>query len=749
MTLFARAALAGLIALASLPAAAENLPSERVRRLIGMMSLEEKIGQLDMPSRGGAYDEARIAAGWAGAVLNFFTPADVARVREVNARSPLGIPLLFGLDVIHGYRTQFAVPLAEAASFDPSVAERAAYWAGVESRAAGINLTFSPVADLARDPRWGRIVEGGGEDPMLNGLFARARVEGFRRGGIASTLKHFAGYGAAEGGRDYGPADISTATLRDRYLPPYRMAVEAGVDLVMTSYVSLNGVPTTASRMLLTEILREEWGFDGYVVSDMNAVPEIVLHGFAETDSDAALMAFRAGVDQDMDGNAYAKALAAHVRAGRVPEAAIDRSVARVLAVKEKLGLFDEPPFDPAAAARVLGSPEIRRAARELARETFVLLKNDRGVLPIPPGTRTVAVVGALALDKVNPLGSNTAAAVHDDTVTILDGIKARAPRGTRVLYAEGCDLHCSTDAGFAAAARAAEQADRVVVVLGEPRDYTGEGASRASLELPGRQRDLLKRLSETGKPVAVVLLTGRPMALESAIGLAPSWLLAWYPGTEAGNAVADVLFGDHDPVGRLPVTFPRTTGQVPITYDSLPTARPGKVEDRFTSRYLDTAIGPLFPFGWGLGYAPVAYGTPVILTPILDAGQTVEVMVPVTNKGERRTREVVQLYVRDVVASRTRPLRELKAFGRVDLEPGETKDVVLKVPAENLGFHLEDGTYVVEPGRFQAFVGGSAAAPPAGEFTVRSEFRRTPARLAAQRFEAGHLTVLGSKRGQ
>lgn len=748
--------LAAVLACLALPAtalcaaAAEPVVSERLRDLLGRMTIEEKVGQLDMPARGGRYSDEAVEAGRTGAVLNFFAPEDIRRVLAANDRSRLKIPLLFGLDVIHGYRTQFPMPLAEAASFDPSVAERAAYWAGVESKAAGVNLTFTPVADLARDPRWGRIVEGGGEDPLLSGLFAKARVEGFRRAGVATTLKHFAGYGAVEGGRDYAPADVSLATLRDRYLPPYRAAVEAGVDLVMTSYVSLNGVPTTASRWLMTEVLRHEWGFEGYVVSDMNAIPEVVLHGYAETDREATQRSFEAGVDQDMDGGLYAAHLADLVRTGAVPEHDLDRAVLRVLAVKERLGLFDAPPPDPDAARSVLGASEVRDAARELARETFVLLKNDGGVLPVGPATRRIAVIGAMADDRVEPMGNNVAAGTPDDTVTILDGIRQRAGvEAVEVDFAPGCDADCADDSGFDAAVRTAARADLVVVVAGEPRDYSGEGSSRADLALPGRQRDLIRRLAATGRPVAVVLLGGRPLALGDIVAAAPAWLMTWYPGTMAGHAVADILFGDEEPGGRLPVTFPRATGQVPMTYDGLPTPRPGRDDVRYTTRYLDTAHGPLFPFGWGLGYGDVHYGEVRILTPRPAATDRLRVTVRLTNRADRSTRETVQLYVRDPVASRVRPFRELKAFGKVALGPGESRDVLLDVPVEKLGFHLEDGTWIVEAGRFQIFVGRDASAPLAGEIVVPETLTRSPTGRAADRFETGHLTALPTDQSQ
>lgn len=737
------AAIASLLAPIA-TAGADPAPSERVRRLLAEMTLEEKIGQLDMPSHGGHYDPARVAAGRTGGVLNFGSPQEIAAIRALNAQSRLKIPLIFGLDVIHGYRTLFPMPLAEAASFDPAVAEQSTHWAAVESRAAGLNLTFSPVADLARDPRWGRIVEGGGEDPMLAGLFAAARVRGFHSGGIGATLKHFAGYGAVEGGRDYAPADISEGTLRDRYLPPYRMAVEAGVDVVMTSYISLNGTPTTASRRLMSDILRGEWGFPGYVVSDMNAIPEIALLGVADGNGEAAKLALEAGVDQDMDGEVYIAELAGLVRDGTLPEAALDRAVARVLATKERLGLFDEKPFDPAAAASVLGRADIRTASRALAAETFVLLQNKDDVLPIRPETRSIAVVGALAASQADTLGNNAARAVPAETVTVLDGLRARAPAGTRIDFVEGCDTACTSDSNFQAAAAKAAEADLIVAVLGEPQDHSGEGASRASLELPGRQTDLLRRLAATGRPVVVVLLAGRPLALSEAVDPAAAILLVWYPGSEGGHAVAETLFGDRDPAGRLPVTFPRHVGQVPITYDALPTARPGKVEDRYTSRYLDVALGPLFPFGHGLGYTRFTQSDARIAARKLGPDDRLTVSVTVANAGTRPGREVVQLYVRDVVASRARPVRELKAFGKLLLEPGEAREVVLSVPVRSLGFHRDDGSYVVEPGRFDVYLGSSAAAPLIGSVTVSPGYEAPPAGLSAERFEAGHMTVIG-----
>jgi beta-glucosidase len=714
------AAAALAIALAIAPAAsagAEERASARVEALIAEMSLEEKAGELSMDSPGAAADAAMFASGKVGSVLNYFDPVAVRRIAEIG-RSARGIPVLQALDVIHGYRTITPVPIAEAATFDPDLARAAAELAGRETRAAGVALTFAPVADIARDPRWGRAVEGSGEDTALAAAFTRARVEGFHLGGIGATLKHFAGYGAVEGGRDYDAAEISPSRFANTYLPPYRAAVAAGVDMVMTTYVAVDGLPATADRRLMTDLLRDRWGFTGVVVSDMKAVEELVNHGVARDGREATLKAFRAGVDMDMDAGLYRRYLPDLVRAGLVAPADLDRSVRRVLALKERLGLFDRPLPDPDAAEHAFLTPDARALARRIATESFVLLKNDGDVLPLAASARRIAIVGALAGSKPDTLGPHGGNGRDGDVVTILEAVGARAA-GRTVTYAPGCDTLCSDGDGFDAAEAAARAADVVVAVLGEPRGLMGEAASRADLGLPGRQEDLLRRLKATGKPVVLLVFNGRPLTLAGPAALADAVMLLWAPGTEGGNAVADVLFGDAAPGGRLPFTFPRSAGQIPLTYDSLPTGRPGRTEIHDTTKYQDLPLGPLYPFGYGLTYAPFQYDDLALAADRLRPADTLTATVTLRNTGTRPAKEVAQLYVNQPVASLSRPVRQLKAWRKVELKPGEARRVTLAVPVADLGFVGSDGVYRVEPGPFRVFVGGSSAATLAAAFEV------------------------------
>ncbi|MDR3496403.1 MAG: glycoside hydrolase family 3 N-terminal domain-containing protein, partial [Ancalomicrobiaceae bacterium] len=640
MKSFRRLALAAASTFALLrPALAADAIDAKVDALIAQMTLEEKVGQLTMASNEKTLDWQAMATGGIGSVLNFATPASVADV-EARARSRLGIPLLVALDVIHGYRTIFPVPLADAASFDPAVTFRSAELAAREARASGIGLTFAPMSDLAHDPRWGRIVEGSGEDPVLAAAFTAARVKGFKAGGLATTVKHFAGYGAVEGGRDYDSVDMSEAQLRDLYLPTYRAGIDAGADSVMTAYVAVDGVPATANRHLLQDILRGEWGFDRAVMSDLRSIQELVSHGTAADGADATVKAFLAGVDIDMDSGLYQHYLAEAVKSGKVPMELIDQATRRVLLLKARLGLFDAAPVDPAAAELKLDTPETRAQARELARQTFVLLKNDNQTLPIPAGVKTIAVIGSLADSQPDHLGPDAGIAHDDETVTLLQALKARAGTSFNVVYAPGCDRHCDNTDGIDAAVAAARDADYVVLAIGEARDMAGEGGSRSDLAPPGHQSELIDAIAKLGKPTAAVVYTGRAMALQSVAGKLGAILVAWYPGTEGGNALADVLFGDVAPSGKLPVTFPRVTGQVPIVYNHLPTGRPAEPTDRYTSKYVETGIGPLYPFGWGLSYTDFAYSQPTLIADKLAPEDRPTVRVALPNTGTRAAAE-------------------------------------------------------------------------------------------------------------
>lgn len=709
-------------------AAAQDDIERRVNALLQQMTLEEKVGQLNLVSHGPPLRWEDISEGKAGAVLNFNNAQDVARAQALVQQSRLKIPLLYGLDVLHGFRTQFPLPLGEAAAFSPRISFLASESAAKEASYVGVNWTFAPMADLSRDSRWGRIVEGFGEDPHLGAVLTAARVEGFRKGGLAASTKHFAGYGAPQGGRDYDTTYIPRAEMYDTYLPPFRAAVEAGSASLMAAFNALNGEPSTANAWLLTDVLRSQWGFDGFVTSDWVGVGELVNHGIAADGAEAARKAILAGVDMDMMGLLYIKHLPDEVRAGRVPESVVDESVRRVLRTKMRMGLFEQPAIDPKRTEAGFPSPETRRAAREVARETLVLLQNRNDVLPVRAGTRSIAVIGPLADAPHDQMGPHAARGHKEDSVTILQGIRQRAQAsGITVSHAPACDLMCRSTDQLPAAIEAAKNADLVIAVFGEPQELSGEAASRVDLALNGKQMEILEALAATGKPVALVLMGGRPQVLGTIAESIPSILMAWYPGTEGGNAVADVLFGDVSPSGKLPLTWPRSTGQLPMYYNRLPTGRPTLENNRFTLQYIDQAVTPLYPFGWGLSYTQFAYADATIAQNRLEAGQVLDVSVNVTNKGSRPGQEVVQLYTRDPVASRSRPLRELKAFEKIALNPGETKRVSLRVPVEALGFHLDDGTYLVEAGAIQVFVGGSSLAQSVGEAQITSTIRLPP----------------------
>jgi beta-glucosidase len=705
----------------------------RVEDLLARMTLEEKVGQLNLISHGVSLRWDDIPEGRAGALINFNNAQDVARAQKDARRSRLAIPPLFGLDVLHGFRTQFPVPLAEAAAFSPRLSRLAAEWSAKEASYVGVQWTYAPMADLSRDVRWGRGVEGFGEDPHLGSVVSAARTEGFRAGGLTTAAKHFVGYGAAEGGRDYDATLIPPAELRDVYLPPFRAAIEAGTMSIMAGFNALNGVPNTANPWLLTDVLRGEWGFDGFVTSDWAGIHELLAHGVAKDSAEAARKAILAGVDMDMMSGFYVKHLPDEVRAGRVPSSVVDEAVRRVLRVKFRLGLFERPDIDPSRVDAIFPSPESRQAAREVARETFVLLQNRGDVLPIGAEVRSVAVVGPMADAPRDQQGPHGARAHAEDAVSVVEGIRRRAaPARVAVNFAPGCNLDCTDTDQIAQAVAAAQKSDLVIAVLGEPHESSGEAASRAYLTFLNRQPELLEALVKTGKPVVLVIVGGRPVELGPFAQSIPSIMMAWFPGTEGGTALADVLFGDVSPSGKLPVTYPRTAGQLPLYYNRLPSGRPTRSDNRFTLGYMDEAITPLFPFGWGLSYTRFSYSDVAVAKPKLSPGDALEVSVTLTNTGARPGQEVVQLYTRDPVASRSRPVRELKAFDKVPLQPGESRRVTLSVPLERLGFHLDDGTYLVEPGEIQVFVGGSSLAQAVGSVEVVDGLRIAPGERSA-----------------
>jgi beta-glucosidase len=706
----------------------------KVEVLLGRMTLEEKIGQMVQRSWQDTPELRRlIAEGRVGSLLNARGAEATNALQKIAVeKSRLGIPLIVGNDVIHGYKTILPIPLAQAASFDPELVEEAQAMSAREARAAGTHWTFAPMVDIARDPRWGRIAEGSGEDPYLGSALAAAKVRGFQGGSLASPEsvvacpKHYVGYGAAEGGRDYNTTDMSLHTLYEVYLPPFEAAIKAGAGTIMSAFNDLNGVPASADPLTLERVLRQEWGFRGFVVSDWNSIGELIPHGIAADLGEASVAALSAGVDMDMEGNAYASRLKALVEAGRVSEKAVDESARRILRIKFLLGLFDRPYVDTSLEAKVTLNAEDRAIARKLAQESVVLLKNEGGLLPLEKTIGTLAVIGPLADDRFAPLGTWACEGKADTVVSVLAGIKAAASPGTRLLYEPGCEAlgeakdEARTRASIERAVSAAQGADAVVAVVGEPAGWSGEAASRATLDLPGHQERLLRALKETGKPMVVVILSGRPLALPWVAENATAVLQAWHLGVESGNAIADLLFGDAVPTGKLPVTVPRLVGQVPIYYDHLNTGRPENPKDKFTSKYIDAPSAPLYPFGFGLSTTTFAYSNLKVDRAAIGPAGRLTVSVDVKNTGQRAGVETVQIYIHDLVASMSRPVRELKGFRRVALEPGQVETVSFILGPGHLGFYDRNLEYVVEPGRFQVWAGPNSAEGPTATFEVR-----------------------------
>ncbi len=717
------------------PAFAQRSAAEqKIDSLLARMTLEEKLGQLNQLSVNQQPTPEQLALVRKGLVGSFLNLTGAAATRDAQriavTESRLRIPLIFGHDVIHGYRTIFPIPLGEAASWDPEAVEAAARVAAREAAAAGVHWTFAPMVDIARDPRWGRIAEGSGEDPYLGSAMAAARVRGFQGAdprspdAVLATVKHFAAYGGAEGGRDYNTVDLSERTLREAYLPPYRAAVDAGAATVMTSFNEIGGIPSTASPWLMTTVLRREWGFRGFVVSDWTAVAELLNHGVAGTRADAGKLALEAGVDMDMVSRIYVNDLPALVRAGRIPMAVVNEAVRRVLRAKAALGLFDDPYHGatPERERAALLAPEHRQLARRVAEEAIVLLKNDAQLLPLGSRVRTVAVIGLLADDKVSALGSWPGRGDPRDAVTPLEGIKARAG-SVSVLYAKGCGITDTATAGFADAVAAAKQADVAVLLLGEAGDMSGEAASRANIDLPGVQPQLLEAIHATGTPIVLVVMSGRPLTIPWAAEHVPAIVESWFLGVETGPALAAVLFGDVSPSGKLPATFPRSVGQIPLYYNHKNTGRPTG-PDKYTSKYTDLPVTPLFPFGHGLSYTTFGYSDLRLSAPRIAPAGTLRVSVTVTNTGAREGAEVVQLYVHDEVASVTRPVRTLAGFRRVSLKPGEARTVDFQLTSKELGLYNKDMKFVVEPGKFRVYVGGSSVGGLEAEFEVSARVR-------------------------
>lgn len=709
----------------------------RVDSVLSLMTLEEKIGQLTLftsdydvtgPTMRANYRED-IKAGRVGAIFNAFGASYTRKLQEAAVKETrLHIPLLFGYDVIHGHRTIFPIPLGEAASWDLALIEQSAQIAAAEASAEGLHWTFSPMCDIARDPRWGRIAEGAGEDTYLGAKIAEARVKGFQGKtpgdltAIMACVKHFAAYGAAQAGRDYHTTDMSDRVLREVYLPPYKAAIDAGAATVMTSFNEIDGIPATGNHYLMTDILRKEWNFTGFVVTDYTSIMEMIPHGIAEDTASAAALALEAGVDMDMQAGFYNDALAKLVKEGKLKEQLIDEAVRRVLRKKFELGLFNDPYrySDEAREKATVMKPEFIEAARNNARHAVVLLKNDKQLLPLSKSVRKIAVIGPLANARREMIGSWSAAGDWKKAVTLLEGIKAAVAPATQVLYARGCPIQGDTTADFSQAIQTARQADVVVMVVGEAASMTGEAASRASLALPGVQQELVEAVQKTGKPVVVVLMNGRPLTINWIDRHIPAILETWFLGTQSGHAIADVLFGDYNPAGKLPVTFPRSVGQIPIYYSMKNTGRPMDVNNKYTSKYLDESNDPLYPFGYGLSYTTFTYGDVILSAGEITAADALTATCKVTNTGPRAGEEVVQLYIHDVVGSVTRPLKELKGFQKVNLQPGESKDVTFTIRNSDLSFYRRDMTVGSEPGKFEVFIGGNSRDLKQADFLLK-----------------------------
>jgi len=729
-----------------------------ITSLMQQMTLDEKIGQLNLLAVG--FDvtgpvvskdvDANIRKGLVGGVLNTYTPVAARKLQALAVQeSRLHIPLLLGYDVIHGHRTIFPIPLGLAASWDLDALERSARIAAEESAADGINWVYSPMVDIARDPRWGRVAEGAGEDPYLGARIAEAMVRGYqgptndltRPETVMACLKHFALYGAAEAGRDYNTTDMSRQRMYNEYLPPYRAAVAAGIGSVMSSFNDVNGIPATANRWLLTDLLRNQWGFTGFVATDYTAINEMEAHGLG-TEKKVSELALNAGADMDMVGEVFLRQLATNLKEGTVKQATIDQACRRILEAKYKLGLFKDPyrSVTEARAQATLMKPAYLADARDITRRTLVLLKNDKQTLPLK-NTVNVAVVGPLADRAHDMIGNWSAAGDGKQAVSILQGIKNVGGAGVRVTYAQGVNVtddepllkrlnafggELSIDprpaeTTIAEAVQAAQGADVVVAVVGESQGMTGEAASRADLGLPGRQLDLLKALKATGKPLVLVLVNGRPLALPWEDQHADAILETWFGGTQAGNAVADALFGVYNPSGKLTMTFPQSVGQVPIYYNHKSTGRPyaGVLLDKYKSRYLDAPNDPLYPFGYGLSYSTFTYSKPVVSQATLRPGQGLDVAVTVQNTGGYDGAEVAQLYLRDLVGSSTRPVKELKGFQKITLKKGESRRLTFHLAADDLKFYNDDLKFVAEPGGFEVYVGGNSRDVQAASFTL------------------------------
>lgn len=721
----------------------ETLPIDRkVDSILSLMTLEEKVGQMNQyngfwevtgpaPASGqAAHKYEHLKKGWVGSMLNVKGVKDVKAIQKIAVeQTRLGIPILFGFDVIHGYKTISPIPLAEAASWDLEAIRRSAEIGAAEAAASGLNWTFAPMVDVSRDARWGRVMEGAGEDPYLNSVIAVARVKGFQGNlsefNLAACAKHFAGYGFAEAGRDYNTVDVSDNTLHNVILPPFKAAADAGVLTFMNSFNELEGIPATGNAYLQRDILKEKWDFKGFVVSDWGSMVEMVAHGYAKDLKHAAELAANAGSDMDMESYGYVEHLAALVREGRVPEEKINDAVRRILKVKFQLGLFENPYkyLDEEREKQTIGKKEFHDGVLEIAKKSIVLLKNEKSLLPLKKQGQKIAVIGALANDKTSPLGNWRIAADENTAVTVLEGLNKY--NGNEIVYAKGADvaigatamgvetqINMTDKSGFAEAVNAAKAADVVIMVLGEHGTQTGEGRSRSDITLPGVQQELLEEVYKANQNIVLVLQNGRPLAIPWAAENIPAIVEAWHLGTQSGHAIAQVLYGDYNPSGKLPISFPRNVGQVPIYYNHKNTGRPGDNEPTnsvFWSHYNDVPNSPLYPFGHGLSYSTFNYSNLRLSSKDFGKGGKITVSVDVKNTSNMDGKEVVQFYLQDLFASVTRPVKELKGFELVEIKAGQTKTVTFTIDEKTIEFYTANKKWEAEPGDFKVYVGGSS----------------------------------------
>ncbi|SEN43922.1 beta-glucosidase [Flavobacterium sp. CF108] len=722
-------------------AAQQQTIDQKVNDLLKKMTIEEKIGQLNQytgdnqatgPITINPNKQAEIKQGLIGSMLNIIGTKYTRQYQELAMQSRLKIPLLFGQDVIHGYKTTFPLPLAEAASWDLQAIELAARVAAEEASANGIHWTFAPMVDISRDPRWGRVMEGAGEDTYLGSKIAYARVKGFQGNklgdlnSVMACVKHFAAYGAGVGGRDYNSVDMSERMLLETYLPPFKAALDAGAATFMNSFNDLNGIPATGNAHLQRDILKGKWNFQGFVVSDWGSIGEMVAHGYSKDLKEAAYSAITAGSDMDMESNAYRYNLAQLVKEGRVSIDLVDDAVKRILRKKFELGLFDDPYrySDDKRAEKVLANPANRKAALEVAEKSIVLLKNENQTLPISKSVKTIAFIGPMVKEYKANMGfwSVELPDVNYDkwVVSQWDGLQNKVGKNTKLLYAKGCEVDGDNKDGFAEAVETAKQADVVILSIGERRDMSGEAKSRSDLHLPGVQEDLVKAIQATGKPVVVLINAGRPLVFNWTADNVPAIVYTWWLGTEAGNAIADVLFGDYNPSGKLPITFPREVGQIPIYYNHFSTGRPAKNENatNYVSAYIDLKNSPKFPFGYGLSYTKFDYSGLKLSSTKIKSSETIKVSFQLSNVGKVAGEEVVQLYLKDKFGSVVRPVLELRDFQKVKLNAGETKTIEFTIDKEKLSFYNDKLEWTAEPGDFEVLIGASSA-----DIKLKSDF--------------------------